>query len=311
MYVPRYIDAFKTGKLEAAIRDLVSRLEACNLCPRACGVDRSKGKRGYCGVGRSARVSSYSPHFGEESPLVGRHGSGTIFMSGCNLLCIFCQNYEISHLKEGYDLDPYNIARMMLELQGLGCHNINIVTPSHVVPQILEALILAIPKGLKIPLVYNTGGYDSLDTIKSLDGIVDIYMPDFKFWSKKLSKELMNAEDYPDIACLALKEMHSQVGDLVINEAGIAERGLLVRHLVMPGCVEDSKQVLRFIAEEISLNTYVNIMDQYRPCGRAYEHPLITRRITPQEYREVLDFAKDMGLTRLDPRHRPRFFMVI
>lgn len=307
--LPSYIDAFGSGRLQEACRLLISRLENCDLCPRACRVNRKKGELGFCKTGREIKVASFSPHFGEESPLVGKRGSGTIFVSSCNLLCVFCQNYEISHLREGSYLKPKEVAHIMMGLQEMGCHNINIVTPTHVVPMLLEALIEAVPLGLNVPIVYNTSGYDSLETIKALEGIVDIYMPDFKFWSEESSKRYLNAPDYPNVARQVLKEMHRQVGDLELNERGIASRGLLVRHLVMPGHLHETKEILRFLAEEISANTYVNIMDQYRPCGKAYAFPEISRRITGKEYNLALMYARDVGLTRLDPR--VRFFMVI
>lgn len=305
---PSYLKAYESGRLAESCKLLLQRLKRCNLCPRGCGVDRTKGEMGFCKTLRDMKVASYSPHFGEESPLVGKRGSGTIFVSSCNLLCVFCQNYEISHLREGSYLKPKEVARIMLALQDMGCHNINIVTPSHVVPMLLEALIEAIPLGLRIPLVYNTSGYDALDTIKCLDGIVDIYMPDFKFWTEQSSKTYLNAPDYPQVAIAVLKEMHRQVGDLVLDERGIAIKGLLVRHLIMPGFLAETKRILEFLAEEISRDTYVNIMDQYRPCGNAYNFPEISRRITAEEYKQAINYAHQIGLTRLDPR--VRFFMV-
>ncbi len=253
-------------------------------------------------------MASYSPHFGEEAPLVGRNGSGTIFLSSCNLLCVFCQNYEISHLNEGVDIEPEQIAAMMVELAKTGCHNINFVTPTHVVPQLLEALMLAIEQGLRIPLVYNSGGYDRRETLELLDGVFDIYMPDFKFWEREWSERYCDAPDYSEFAKEAIKEMHGQVGDLVVNEEGIAIRGLLVRHLVMPNNVAGTYEIMRFLAEEISANTYVNVMDQYRPCGKAEEDYAIRERLTSQEFKDAMEAAKRAGLTRLDPRDRARLF---
>ncbi len=305
---PSYLSAIKSGKLFEVAYSLRSRLRECDLCPRKCKVDRTKGELGFCKSTDEMKVASWSPHFGEESPLVGKSGSGTIFVSSCNLLCVFCQNYEISHLREGTPMRPVEVAQIMLALQEMGCHNINIVTPSHVVPMLLETLLEAIPSGLKIPLVYNTSAYDDLETLAALEGIVDIYMPDFKFWSKPYSKTYLNAPDYPERAKEAIKEMHRQVGDLIMDENGIALRGLIVRHLVMPGLLEETKEILRFIAQEISPNTYVNVMDQYRPCGSAYSYPQISRRITGEEYRLAIRYAKELGLKRLDPR--VRFFMV-
>lgn len=249
-------------------------------------------------------VSSFNPHFGEESPLVGRHGSGTIFITNCSLLCVFCQNWEISHLGQGEEVSFEELARMMLDLQGLGCHNINFVTPSHVVPQILEALPIAIEGGLSVPLVYNTGGYDAVETIKLLDGIFDIYMPDFKYWDEGVARRLSKAPQYPELARQAIKEMHRQVGDLTMDSSGIAQRGILVRHLVLPEGLAGTQGVMRFLAQEISPNTYVNIMDQYHPCGEAYKYPPLNRRITVEEYSEAVRIARHEGITRLDSRER-------
>jgi putative pyruvate formate lyase activating enzyme len=230
---------------------------------------------------------------------VGEHGSGTIFFTGCNLLCLYCQNYEISHGMMGGKISVEELAAQMLYLQTLGCHNINLVTPTHQVPQILAALELAIPKGLKVPLVYNTGGYDSVQELKLMNGIIDIYMPDFKYWDKDVSQRFSRgAQDYPEVASAVLKEMHRQVGDLILNEEGIAERGLLIRHLVLPEGLAGTKEVLRFIATEISKDSYVNIMDQYRPCGRAMDFSSLNRRITQEEYQEAIEIAKKEGLHR-------------
>lgn len=285
-------------------------MESCRLCPRRCGVNRLKDERGFCGTGRRARVASTSAHFGEESPLVGTHGSGTIFISSCNLLCGFCQNYEISHGNEGVDVEPEQMALMMTTLAETGCHNINVVTPTHVVPQVLEALPAAIERGLDVPLVYNSSGYDSVESLKLLDGIFDIYMPDFKFWDSAFSERYCGAADYRDVAVAAVHEMHRQVGDLAVDERGVAVRGLLVRHLVMPGGVAGTAEIARFIAEEISPHTYVNIMDQYRPCGNAREDSLIHRRLDGREYREAAEAARRAGLKRLDPRDRLRMLFV-
>ena len=281
-------------------------MEACGLCPRECGINRLEGELGTCETGRNAIVSSYNAHFGEESPLVGRYGSGTIFVGGCNLLCSFCQNYEISHLKEGVEVEPEQMAAMMIHLAERGCHNINFVTPTHVVPQLLESLAQAAEHGLDIPLVYNSSGYDKKETLEILDGIVDIYMPDFKFWDGCWAERYCEAPDYPERAEKALKEMHRQVGDLVIDDQGVAVRGLLVRHLVMPGDIAGTEKVLEFIADEISPNTYVNVMDQYRPCGDAHKDEYTNRRLSSQEFREAIEAARRAGLTRLDIRDRVR-----
>jgi putative pyruvate formate lyase activating enzyme len=259
-------------------------------------------EQGVCRTGSNARVASYAAHFGEENPLVGTGGSGTIFFTSCNLLCIFCQNYEISHLGEGLEVSDSELAGMMISLQRQGCHNINFVTPSHVVPQILRALPEAIDRGLKVPLVYNTSSYDLPDTLQLLDGIFDIYMPDFKFWDERIAKRYAKAPDYPEVARAAIKEMHSQVHDLSINKEGVATRGLLVRHLVMPEGLTETEHILRFLAEEISRNTYVNIMDQYRPCGRAFKKPPLDRRVSQEEYKKALQLAEKVGLHRLDNR---------
>jgi len=308
-YKPCYLEAYLCGRLIQVRDRLLEALRECHLCPRDCGVNRLKGELGFCQTPREMRIASYSPHFGEESPLVGRHGSGTIFVSSCNLLCVFCQNYEISHLREGEYMDAKGVAHIMLTLQTMGCHNINIVTPSHVVPMWVEALVEAIPMGLSIPIVYNTSAYDSLETIKALEGIVDIYMPDFKFWTQGSSKRYLKAPDYPQVATEVIKEMHRQVGDLRMDERGIAVKGLLVRHLVMPGLLNETREIMRFLAEEISKDTYVNVMDQYRPCGNASSYPEISRRLIPEEYKLAIKYAKDAGLHRLDPR--VRFFMVL
>jgi len=281
-------------------------IETCGVCPRHCGVNRLEGETGYCRTGRKAKVASYNAHFGEEAPLVGNRGSGTIFLSSCNLLCTFCQNYDISHLAHGVVVEPEQMADMMLHLAGSGCHNINFVTPSHVVPQILEALVLAVEKGLSVPLVYNSGGYDRKETLELLEGIFDIYMPDFKFWDQEWADRFCNAPDYREVAVEAIKEMHRQVGDLVLDPHSIAVKGLLVRHLVMPNGVAGTKKIMEFLAKEISTNTYVNVMDQYRPCGTAERDELVNRRLTAKEYNEALDTARKAGLTRLDSRDRLR-----
>jgi len=280
-------------------------MESCRLCPRACGVNRLKGETGFCGTGRKARVAGYNTHFGEEAPLVGKYGSGTIFLSSCSLQCSFCQNYEISHQAEGVDVEPEQMASMMIHLTDKGCHNINFVTPTHVVPQILEALILAIDQGLKVPLVYNSSGYDSKEVLELLDGIFDIYMPDFKFWDDKWADRFCKAPDYQNVTMKAIKEMHRQTGDLMFDKEGIAIRGLLVRHLVMPNKVGGTDKILKFLAEEISVNTYINVMDQYRPCGAAQKDELVNRRLIAKEYGNALDAAKSQGLLRLDQREQP------
>ena len=245
-------------------------------------------------------VSSYGPHFGEEAPLVGRHGSGTIFFTFCNLRCIFCQNYSISQLGEGSAVGSEELAKMMLSLQAKGCHNINLVSPTHVVPCILEALELAASGGLYLPLVYNTGGYDSVETLELLDGVVDIYMPDMKYSDEKTAERLSGIKGYPQVNQAAVKEMHRQVGDLQLDESGVAQRGLLVRHLVLPNRLAGTEEVVRFLAQEISTNTYLNIMAQYRPCYKAFDIPQLARPLNRQEFSEAIDLAHQQGLSRLD-----------
>ncbi len=294
------------------------RLKACNLCPRECGVDRVAGELGYCGLdGRLGNgdidpdtvfVSSAMPHFGEEDCLVGRNGSGTVFFSGCNLTCLFCQNAEISQGGEGRWISLDRLASLFLDLDRRGCHNLNIVTPTHFVAQLLQALVFAAERGFDRPLVYNCGGYESVETIKLLDGIVDIYMPDFKYGDSATAQELSDAPDYAEHAKSAMREMHRQVGDLRIDgPSGTTTRGLLVRHLVLPNDLAGTQEVMRFLAEEISTETYVNIMDQYRPCLRAHTHTSVNRRISSDEYLSAVETAKQYGLHRGFPKEpRPR-----
>ena len=294
-----YLKTYQQKKLEAKIKQLNSILSSCTLCPRKCKVNRNKDERGFCGAGKDLYVSSIFPHFGEESCLVGSFGSGTIFFTYCNLKCIFCQNDELSHQGLGSVITKESLAKNMLHLQRSGCHNINLVTPTHFAPQILEGLLLAIQLGLNIPLVYNCGGYESEEVIDILDGIVDIYMPDVKFSSSDVSSQMCQAPDYFINLKQILKKMHKQVGDLKIEE-GIAKKGLLLRHLVLPEGLAGTSQIMEFIAREISVNSYINIMDQYRPCGQAYQFPRISRKITPQEYTEAIRIARSFGLSRFD-----------
>lgn len=297
---PSYIKLYETGELSKRIYALNKILEDCHLCPRNCRVNRFQGEKGVCRVGSLPMVSSFHAHFGEERPLVGYYGSGTIFLTYCNLKCLFCQNYDISHMGEGSEVSLKELGAMMINLMRQGCHNINFVTPTHQAAQIVSALPYAIEKGLEIPLVYNCGGYESLETIKLLDGVFDIYMPDFKYGNNAAAKELSAAPDYVEIAKESIKEMHRQVGDLKIDKRGIAERGLLIRHLVLPQGLAGTREVMRFIAKEISQNSYVNIMDQYRPCYKAFEHPPMNRRITSEEFEEAVRIAREEGLERLD-----------
>lgn len=299
-FTPSYIASYESGLLKERIAAALSLLEKCTVCPRRCSVDRLKGGTKVCSTGRYALVSSAAPHFGEEAPLVGHRGSGTIFFAHCNLGCLFCQNYDISHGGIGREIGPRALAEMMLQLQAMGCHNINFVTPTHVTPQILEALPIAIEAGLRLPLVYNCGGYESVETLRLLDGIVDIYMPDIKYMDSQPAKAFSDAKDYPDRVRAATVEMHRQVGDLVLDPKGIALRGLLVRHLVLPGGLAGTREAMTFLAREISPHTYVNVMDQYRPCFEADRHPPLDRAITASEYQEALDTAWLAGLYRLD-----------
>jgi len=292
--LPLYLE--NKDKIKKTKEILLSILENCNLCPRDCKVNRLKNEKGFCKTGRFAIVSSYFLHFGEEPELVGRTGSGTIFFSNCNLGCIYCQNYTISHLGEGEEINSFELAKIMLKLQKLKAENINFVTPTHVIPQIIEALELAIEEGLNIPLVYNCGGYEKKETIALLDGIFDIYMPDIKYADNNIAKKFSFADNYFEIVKEAVLEMHRQVGDLIIED-GIAKRGLLIRHLVLPNRLASSFSVLDFV-RSISKDTYINIMDQYHPCFRAYEFKELSRRITDKEYLEVLEYAKTLGLYR-------------
>jgi len=281
----------------------VQALGDCQLCPRRCRVNRLDDQRGFCTTGRLARVSSYGPHHGEERPLSGVNGSGTIFFASCNLRCCFCQNYEISHDRENAtEVDNADLAAIMLELQRQGCHNINVVTPSHVLPQLLEALPVALEAGLRIPLVYNCSGYELPESLALLNNIVDIYLPDFKFWHRASAQRFLQAADYPEIARQALAIMHHQVGDLVINDRGLAVRGLLVRHLLMPGGIDETAAILEFIAAEIGTNTFVNIMDQYRPCGTAFSEPGLADSLAADHYAQAMALADRVGLQRLDQR---------
>ncbi len=300
---------YASGQLQQRLEVSRSKLVSCTLCPRRCRVNRLMGETGFCRTGAKARIASYGPHFGEESPLVGSRGSGTIFLAGCNLGCCFCQNFDIS-LGDGpaQEVTSQDFAAIMLELQRMGCHNINLVTPSHVVPQLLEALPVALENGLALPLVYNCSGYESLETLALLDGVVDIYMPDAKFWQAETAARYTGAADYPQRMREALLEMQRQVGPLVIGEDGLARSGLLIRHLLMPGLLEESKAILGFIAEHLPADTYVNIMGQYHPCGEAGDYPELTGEINAEDYPAALEYAQALGLTRLD---QPDFFHLL
>lgn len=303
-FEPAYLRLHRTGELARKAHEAIKTLASCCVCPRNCRVDRLADKTAACRTGRYARVSSYFPHFGEEDCLRGWNGSGTIFFSWCNLRCQFCQNFEVSHLGHGEEVRPERLAEMMLELQDLGCHNINFVTPEHVVPQILEALPLAVEGGLRLPIVYNTSSYDSVESLHQMDGVVDIYMPDFKIWDSRMALKYLLARDYPQAARRAIREMHRQVGELKLDEKGLAKRGVLVRHLIMPGAVAGTKEIMKFLAREVSPHTYVNIMAQYYPAGKVSreKYAEVNRGVTQQEYANAVAAARKAGLHRFDER---------
>ena len=305
-FEPCYLSLHQTGEL--AIRAVLARQHesACDLCARYCRVDRSE-RHGACRIGTKAWVASYGPHHGEEEPLRGWRGSGTIFFTWCNLRCQYCQNSDISQGPAGREVESDELAAIMLTLQESGCHNINFVSPSHVVAEILDALVIAVDHGLRIPLVYNTGGFDSPEALTLLDGVVDIYMPDMKYADRLVARRLSKIGNYPEVNRAAIREMHRQVGDLKLDSRGIAQRGLLIRHLVLPEGLAGTEEIVRFLAEEISKNTYLNLMDQYRPCFKAHEYPPLNRRLKSDEYREALKLAQEAGLTRLDERRRAIF----
>ena len=288
----------KPDLVKRAAEEFNRRLKKCDICPHNCKVDRTAGERGFCRTGKRPVISSFGPHYGEERELVGRLGSGTIFFTSCNLKCCFCQNYDISQMDDGEETNQEHLAKIMLHLQQRGCHNINLVTPTHQMPMILEALSYAFEEGLTIPIVYNSGGYEKAEMIHLLNGIIDIYMPDFKWASNKLGAEHSGVKDYTDRAKESLVEMHRQTGDLEIDESGLARRGLLVRHLVMPGMMENSRSALEFIAQELSIDTYINIMDQYHPSFNASKKPGIDRLLTRKEYNEIVGYAANLGLHR-------------
>jgi len=298
---PAYLKAEREGRLESTEKQLWEIFRACRLCPRACGANRLKGEAGVCGSTSRLKVHSCGPHFGEEKPLVGRGGSGTIFFSNCNLLCCFCQNWEINHRGDGSYITHDELAEMMIGLQRRGCHNINFVTPTHVVPHLVKSLRLAIRRGFQLPLVYNNGGYDSLDVIRMLDGVIDIYLPDFKYQDGALAgKYSSGASDYPKAAAATIKEMHRQVGELSVDERGVARRGLIIRHLVMPNNIAGTDRFVRWVARELTPTTWVNLMAQYRPEHKAFTYPDISRRITSEEWQQALLWARQAGLKNLD-----------
>ena len=297
---PSYIKLYKDGTLARRVKELYKIYESCYLCPRDCRVDRTQNQIGKCQATSRVKVSSVVPHFGEEPPLVGTNGSGTIFFSHCGLRCVFCQNYSISIEGEGIEISDDRLAESMLKIQKFGCHNVNLVTPTHFLPNIVSALEKAIPMGLHIPLVYNTSGFERLEVLQLLDGIVDIYLPDCKYMNSQHAGEYSSeAYSYPYYAKIALKEMFRQVGDLKVSGRGVAERGLMVRHLVLPNRLAGTKEFVKFVAQELSKTTYVNIMRQYRPEHKAMEYPKIARRLRSSEYAEAVRWAKEEGLTRL------------
>jgi putative pyruvate formate lyase activating enzyme len=300
-YEPSYLALLRQDALKNRVQAAYEHLHSCHLCGRQCRVDRYETV-GACKTGLQALVTSYHPHMGEEDPLRGQRGSGTIFFARCNLACRFCQNYDISQLGHGQPVEPEDVAVMMLALQDQGCHNINLVSPTHVTPQILAAVLIAAQAGLRLPLVWNTGGYDSASTLALLDNVVDIYMPDIKYADEQVARQYSGIKNYPEINQAAIREMHRQVGDLVLDENGIAIRGLLVRHLVLPQGLAGTPEVSRFLAKEVSPDTYINVMDQYRPCYEAANLPPLDRSITRKEYKEAVEQVRRAGLHRLDER---------
>ena len=305
-FEPAYLKLLQSGELAIRAQKAYQMLENCCLCAQNCGVNRLDGVLGICRTGKRAKISSYGPHLGEEKNLRGWRGSGTIFFTRCNMHCQYCQNYDISQTDSGYEVKPDELATIMLELQSLECHNINFVSPSHVVAQILAGVLIAAQAGLRLPLVYNTGGYDSIESLKLLDGVIDIYMPDMKYASAQIGRHYSKVRNYPQINQQALLEMHRQVGDLQIDEQGLAKRGLLVRHLVLPYGLAGTDKIVEFVAEKVSPNTYINIMDQYHPAYHAKEFPKLARPITREEYQQALKYAHDAGLKRLDSKY-PNF----
>ncbi len=307
VFEPAYLSLSSSGELAERARAAEHHLQDCDLCARYCHVNRRKALRGaICRTGERARVHSFGPHHGEEECLSGWAGSGTIFFSGCNLRCVFCQNWEISWQGYGEDVSTEALARIMLQLQEMGCHNINLVSPSHVVAQILGALAVAAENGLRLPLVYNSGGYDSLEALALLDGVVDMYMPDMKYGGTETGRRYSRVPDYARVNQVAVRKMYRQVGDLVLDADGVARRGLLVRHLVLPNGIAGTDQVLAFLRREISPNVYVNLIDQYRPCYKADLHPELNRAVTAAEFEEALASARRRGLMRLDPHSMRR-----
>ncbi len=293
---PVYLESYNNGRLRDIIAQAFKMLESCRICPRNCKVNRLKDERGFCRIAIKPKVCSFLPHHGEEPSISGTRGSGTIFFSGCNMSCVYCQNYEFSQLDEGRDVDFEKLADFMLELQNMGCHNINLVTPTHVMPQILKTLGLAIPKGLKIPIVYNTGGYELPEMLRLLDGIIDIYLADMRYVDNEMAIQYSLAPDYHQFNQAALKEMHRQVGVAKIDDEGIIRRGLIIRHLVLPNNISGAGKIMKFIAQELSKDTYISLMSQYLPCYKANQFKDISRRITYQEYENAKSAMEKYGL---------------
>ena len=303
--MPAYVRLHETGELKKRVAASYEMLQECRLCARECGVNRLQDERGFCRSDSRVMISSAGPHFGEEPPLVGRYGSGTIFLTNCNLGCVFCQNYDISQLGRGREVELDELASAMLALQRMGCHNINFVTPTHYIPQILASLLVAVENGLRVPLVHNCGGYESVDALKLLDGVFDIYMPDIKYGDNDAAEKYSKAPDYFDVATAAVFEMHRQVGDLATDSEGVAGRGLLLRHLVLPNSLAGTKKVMEYISK-LSKNSYVNIMDQYRPEHGAFKYPELNRRISSREFMDAISLAEGAGLSRGFPHERRR-----
>ena len=297
-----YLSLLQNGGLLDRVKKAYTHLSKCDICPLSCSADRLHGKTGTCKTGKFARISSFGAHYGEEDPIRGFRGSGTIFFSCCNLHCQYCQNFEISQFHSGKEVLPEDLATIMLELQSSGCHNINLVSPTHVIPQILESVYIAAQKGLSLPLVYNSGGYDRVEILRLLDGVIDIYMPDMKYADARNGLKYSKIPDYPAINQLAVKEMYNQVGDLITDENGIASRGLLIRHLILPNNIAGTDLIVKFITNQISKNSYLNLMDQYRPTYNAYKFSEINRSITKEEYTNALQLARTAGLNILDQK---------
>ncbi len=298
-HIASYRPLLRSGELYERVAQARRNLQACRVCPRHCAIDRTSGELGTCLVGAKAIVASANPHFGEEFPIRGWCGSGTVFFAGCNLRCLYCQNFDINHQPNGQELDAMELADLMLDLQEQGCHNINFVSPSHQVPQMLEGILAAAQRGLRLPIVYNTSSYDDVEMLKLLEGVVDLYMPDIKYADTVIGRRLSKIPDYPARAQTALKEMHRQVGDLELDDEGIAVRGVLVRHLVLPGGLAGTAEVMKFLSQEISPHTYVNIMDQYHPAAKANRHSILNRPVKANEVEEAKNLAHACGLYRL------------